>query len=60
MGISINTWVFVAFIVPIGIILILVIVINLMQSYAREKLPAKLQTWEFLPKPLRSLEQYDR
>jgi len=60
MGISINPWVFVAFIIPIAAIIIFLIVVTVMQNNWPEKLPAVLQTWHFLPKPLRSLEQYDR
>ncbi|KAL5253550.1 hypothetical protein ACHWQZ_G013374 [Mnemiopsis leidyi] len=48
--------------IVISIILILIITIttiNLLQSKYPEKLPAKLQTWDFLPLPLHSLEPYD-
>ncbi|XP_063681007.1 sodium-dependent phosphate transport protein 2B-like [Bolinopsis microptera] len=47
----------------IGIVLLLilsVISITLMQKYAKDRLPLKLQTWDFLPEPLHSLKPYDR
>ena len=37
-----------------------VVVLNVLQSRKPEVLPQALRTWEFLPKPLRSLEPYDR
>ncbi|KAL4229342.1 hypothetical protein ACF0H5_012381 [Mactra antiquata] len=41
-------------------ILLFVIVLNVLQSKCKDKLPKKLQTWEFLPLYLRSLEPLDR
>ena len=40
---------------PIVLIIIIVIIINLLQSYKPNYLPAKLRTWSWLPRPLRSL-----
>ena len=46
--------------VPIAALLLLVILVNLLQRRKPKLLPSKLQTWEFLPKPVRSLEPFDR
>ncbi|XP_077990590.1 sodium-dependent phosphate transport protein 2A-like [Glandiceps talaboti] len=43
-----------------GVILALVITLNVLQSKCSQRLPKKLQTWDFLPKCLRSLEPYDQ
>ena len=40
--------------------IILIIVINVLQDKRPNWLPIFLRSWEFLPKPLRSLEPYDR
>ena len=37
-----------------------VMLLNFLQSKMQSKLPPFLQTWDFLPEPLRSLEPYDR
>uniref|UniRef100_A0A8C3WQ08 Sodium-dependent phosphate transport protein 2B n=1 Tax=Catagonus wagneri TaxID=51154 RepID=A0A8C3WQ08_9CETA len=46
--------------VPIVLLILLVLFINLLQSYCRRALPKKLQNWEFLPLWMRSLEPWDR
>ena len=46
--------------VPIAALLLLVLLVNLLQRRKPKLLPSKLQTWEFLPKPVRSLEPFDR
>lgn len=46
--------------VPIALIIIFIIVVNVMQRKRPDILPQKLQTWEFLPIGLRSLEPYDK
>jgi len=55
-----SVWAVVAVVVVVAIIVIFVITINVMQSKVPHKLPESMRTWEFLPKPLRSLEPYDR
>ncbi|XP_076031370.1 sodium-dependent phosphate transport protein 2B-like [Oratosquilla oratoria] len=46
--------------VPLLLLFLIVILINIMQRKKPELLPFKLRTWTWLPKPLRSLEPYDR
>ena len=43
-------------------ITIIVVIINHMQTHEKlhRFLPTKLQSWDFLPEPLRSLDPYDR
>ena len=43
-------------------ITIIVVLINHMQNHEKLQrfLPTKLQTWDFLPEPMRSLDPYDR
>ena len=43
-------------------ITIIVVTINHMQNHEKlhQCLPIKLQTWDFLPEPMRSLDPYDR
>ena len=43
-------------------ITIIVVTINHMQNHEKlhQFLPIKLQTWDFLPEPMRSLDPYDR
>ncbi|KAL7644162.1 UNVERIFIED_CONTAM: hypothetical protein RMT77_004987 [Armadillidium vulgare] len=45
---------------PVIIIVVFAVIINLIQKKKRSLLPTVLQNWNFLPKPLRSLEPYDR
>ncbi|XP_069947694.1 sodium-dependent phosphate transport protein 2B [Cherax quadricarinatus] len=44
---------------PIVIILFLVVIINILQRKKPSFLPAFLQTWNWVPRPLRSLQPYD-
>jgi len=46
--------------VPITALLLLVAIVNVLQSRKPKLLPRKLQSWEFLPEPVRSLEPIDR
>ena len=50
------------FLVLVVLVIIAVALLNYLQSHERfsKRLPEKLQNWEFLPEPLRSLEPYDR
>ena len=43
----------------VAALVFIVILLNIMQKKCQNKLPESLRTWEFLPKPLRSLEPYD-
>lgn len=45
--------------IPILLILIFVVAVNILQSKKPSILPRVLQTWEWLPKPLHSLQPYD-
>jgi len=45
---------------PVVILVLVIIVINVLQSKRPNCLPAKLRSWQWLPLPLRSLEPYDR
>jgi len=47
-------------IVIVVTVLVFVWFVNLGQRRFKDKLPVTLQTWDFLPEPLRSLEPYDR
>lgn len=46
---------------PVVLLLIFIIVVNVMQSRCRSRLPTRLQSWEDsgIPAPLRSLDPYD-
>jgi sodium-dependent phosphate cotransporter len=55
-----GTWVFVGIGVPILLLLILIGIINSLQSRRPQCLPKVLHNWDFLPKPLHSLEPYDK
>jgi sodium-dependent phosphate cotransporter len=46
--------------VPIVLLLIFVIIVNILQTKRPKCLPRVLKNWDFLPKPCRSLEPYDR
>jgi len=46
--------------VPIAALLLLITIVNLLQKKRPKLLPAKLQNWEFLPEPVRSLDPVDR
>ena len=45
---------------PFVLIAIIVVIIKIIQAKKPAILPTKLQNWKFLPKPLRSLEPYDK
>ncbi|KAG5849660.1 hypothetical protein ANANG_G00113280 [Anguilla anguilla] len=45
---------------PIVALLLLVVVVNLLQSHRPQLLPTVLRSWDFLPVWLRSLEPWDR
>ncbi|XP_067686284.1 sodium-dependent phosphate transport protein 2B-like [Haliotis asinina] len=42
-----------------GLVTIVIIFINILQDKHPKALPKSMQTWDFLPKPLRSLQPYD-
>jgi sodium-dependent phosphate cotransporter len=46
--------------IPILVFFIVVVIINIVQDKRPHWLPAVLRDWSFLPKPLRSLEPFDR
>lgn len=46
--------------VPLGVLLIFVVLINVMQKRCPKYLPSILRTWHWLPLPLRSLQPLDR
>ncbi len=43
----------------IAALAIIIIIVNVLQNKRQSWLPRKLQNWEFLPLPLRSLQPYD-
>jgi sodium-dependent phosphate cotransporter len=45
--------------VPVGMLLVFVAVVNTTRKYQPELLPSKLKSWNFLPLWLRSLQPYD-
>lgn len=45
--------------IPIVALLAIVVIINIIQAKKRSILPGFLQTWDWLPKPLHSLQPYD-
>jgi sodium-dependent phosphate cotransporter len=51
---------FLVFLIPSVFVALFVAVVNFLQGNHKEKLPETLQTWEFLPLCLRSLEPLDR
>lgn len=59
-GLSVAGWqVAVGVLVPIAFIIIIIVIINIIQSKRPNALPKKLRTWEFLPAPLHSFKPYD-
>ncbi|KAJ4946049.1 hypothetical protein JOQ06_023724 [Pogonophryne albipinna] len=59
-GLSMAGWqVLVGVGVPIVALVIFVIVVNVMQSQCERFLPRILRSWEFLPRPLHSMEPWD-
>ncbi|ESO89815.1 hypothetical protein LOTGIDRAFT_192771, partial [Lottia gigantea] len=60
-GLSLGGWqVLVGVGTPLLLLIIFVIIVNILQAKKPSILPSKLQNWQFLPEPLRSLEPYDR
>ncbi|XP_055364098.1 sodium-dependent phosphate transport protein 2B-like [Betta splendens] len=60
-GLSMAGWqVLVGVGVPVVALVVFVIVINVMQSRCPRFLPGVLRDWEFLPRPLHSMEPWDR
>nr|XP_020487985.1 sodium-dependent phosphate transport protein 2B-like [Labrus bergylta] len=59
-GLSVAGWqVLVGVGVPIVLLVIFVIIVNVMQSRCVRYLPKCLRTWDFLPRPLHSMEPWD-
>lgn len=60
-AISLAGWkVTVGVIVPLLVLVLVIAIINVIQSKKPQVLPAKLQNWNFLPAPMHSLKPYDR
>lgn len=58
-GLSILGWyVLAAVLIPVGVVAIAAGIIKCIQAKRPECLPAKLRSWKFLPRPLRSLAPY--
>ena len=55
-----GTYVFIGIVVPIALLIIFIIVVNILQSKRPGVLPHKLQSWDWAPVWLRSLEPYDK
>lgn len=45
--------------IPIVVLLATAVIINVIQAKKRSLLPSFLQSWDWLPKPLHSLQPYD-
>ncbi|KAK2835897.1 hypothetical protein Q5P01_016381 [Channa striata] len=59
-GLSLAGWqVLVGVGVPIVLLIVFVVIVNVMQSRCSRRLPKVLRNWEFLPRPLHSLEPWD-
>nr|XP_057929058.1 solute carrier family 34 member 2b [Doryrhamphus excisus] len=59
-GLSLAGWqVLVGIGVPFIVLAIFVVIVNIMQSHCPRFLPRFLRTWNFLPRPLRSLAPWD-
>jgi len=59
VALSFNIYLFSAVVSVSLFLLALVVILNLLQKYCANRLPPSLQTWKFLPLPLRSLAPYD-
>ncbi|XP_057698231.1 sodium-dependent phosphate transport protein 2B-like [Corythoichthys intestinalis] len=60
-GLSLAGWqVLVGIGVPVLVLIIFVVLVNILQSHCPRFLPSVLRTWDFLPRPMRSLEPWDR
>ena len=55
-----GTYVFIGVAVPIFVFIVCIIVINVLQRKRPGVLPSKLQSWEWTPLWIRSLEPYDK
>ncbi|XP_071493500.1 LOW QUALITY PROTEIN: sodium-dependent phosphate transport protein 2A-like [Diadema antillarum] len=53
-------WLLLLFLIPAILLAIAVLIINLLQDKRPHWLPSRLQSWDFLPLALRSLEPMDR
>ena len=61
LGLSVAGWeVLAGIIVPLIIFVLAIVFINIMQVKRKHWLPVRLQDWVWLPKPLRSLEPYEK
>ncbi|XP_076014567.1 sodium-dependent phosphate transport protein 2B-like [Genypterus blacodes] len=59
-GLSVAGWQYLVGVgVPIICLVILVIILNLLQNHCPRCLPAVMRTWDFLPRPMRSLGPWD-
>ena len=59
-GLSVAGWIVIVSVgMPISVLIILVIVVNVMQSRCPRFLPKVLRSWDFLPRPLHSLAPWD-
>jgi len=60
-GLSLAGWyVLLAVCGPIIVLIVVIIIINMLQTEHPNCLPTPLRNWDWLPLPLRSLEPYDR
>lgn len=59
LGLSFNKWVLGVAIVLIIAFIVGVTLLNVLQKHVGPKLPKCIQTWNFLPRPMRSLAPYD-
>lgn len=51
--------VFIAVFFPLFLIAVFIVILNFLQVYSPNKLPHRLQTWSWLPRPFRTLAWYD-
>ena len=60
LGLSLAGWeVLAGIMIPVIVFVLIIVVINIIQVFKKHWLPVRLQDWEWLPQPLRSLEPYD-
>ena len=60
-ALSLAGWkVFTGIMVPVAVFIVAIVIINIIQAKKQEWLPGRLKNWEWLPKPLRSLDPYDQ
>ena len=53
-------WALLGLLIPVFFLILFIIVINVIQNKRPLWLPIFLRSWDFLPKPVRSLEPYDK